>query len=124
MSPPGDIRGGAIRLDYHPGEHLAVAEGIETALAVREMSGLPTWACYSDRLLEAVHIPSSVKRVSIFADKDVSGAGQAAAENLRKRLESHGVEARVFFPKQAIPAGSKGIDWLDEYNQLSKPTAA
>ncbi|MCU8010214.1 DUF7146 domain-containing protein [Shewanella sp. SM87] len=124
MSPPGDMRGGAIRIDYDAGEHLAVAEGIETAMAVREMSGLPTWACYSDSLLEAVHIPNTVKRVSIFADKDVSGAGQAAAERLRKRLESLGIDAKVFIPKLPIPEGAKGVDWLDEYNSFSKNTAA
>lgn len=120
MAPPVDIRGGAIRLDFEVGEVLALAEGIETAFAVRDMTGLPTWACYSNTLLEQVQIPKSVKRVFIYADKDAKGAGQESAEKLRKVLESKGIEAKVHIPKLPIPVGSKGVDWLDVYNHPSK----
>ncbi len=107
-------RGGAIRL-FAPREVLAVAEGIETALAVRAATGLPAWAAVSATLMESLEVPAVVREVHIFADKDENGRGQRAAEVLAKRLRRSGLEARIHLPTGRVPPGSKGIDWLDVY---------
>lgn len=121
MAPPHDMRGGAIRLDEprifkdQLGEHgiLALAEGIETALAVRQCTRLPTWACYSNTLLEQVVIPKGINRVIIYADKDAKGAGQESAYKLQHRLRSQDIEADVLLPPMNLVEGQKSIDWLD-----------
>lgn len=107
-------RGGAIRL-FAPREVLAVAEGIETALAVRAATGLPAWAAVSATLMESLEVPAVVREVHVFADKDENGRGLRAAEVLAKRLRRAGLEAHVHLPTGRVPSGSKGIDWLDVY---------
>ncbi|MBB1390809.1 toprim domain-containing protein [Shewanella sp. SG44-6] len=131
MAPTGDMRGGAIRLDeptiYHdeagPFGCLALAEGVETSLAVREATGLPTWACYSNTLLEQVVIPKGITQVKIYADKDKANdkgvkPGEDSAMKLMKRLISEGIDCEVLLPPLDIPEGSKGVDWLDVLNEL------
>lgn len=131
MSPLGDMRGGAIRLDEpqifqdEAGEYgcLALAEGVETALAVREATGLPTWACYSNTLLEQVVIPKGITQVKIYADKDRPNQhgvkpGEDSAMKLMKRLISDGIDCEVLTPPLEIAEGAKGVDWLDVLNEL------
>ena len=108
------LRGAAIRL-FAPQEVLAVAEGIETALAVRSGTGLAVWAAISATLMESLEVPDVVREVRIFADKDENGRGLEAAETLARRLRGAGLEARIHLPEGRIPAGAKGIDWLDAY---------
>ena len=63
--------------------------------------------------METVEIPEGVEEVFIFADKDRSGTGQKAAENLRKRLLKQGIFCAVFLPGNEIPENAKGVDWND-----------
>ena len=127
MRPPlaQRLTGGAIRL-VEPGPHLAVTEGIETALAVIEGTGLPTWATGNAHLLETFLPPPGVRQVLVFADKDrpsrqhPSGHGQEAARGLVTRLWAMGIRAGAMVPTFAIPEGRKGVDWLDALNRLGK----
>ena len=107
-------RGAAIRL-FSPREVLAVAEGIETALAVRAATGFPVWAAISATLMESLEVPAGVREVHIYADKDENGRGLKAAERLFGRLRRAGLEAKIHLPTGGVPPGSKGIDWLDVY---------
>lgn len=107
-------RGGAIRL-FSPRSVLAVAEGIETALAVRAATGLPAWAAVSATLMESLEVPEGVREVHIYADKDGNGRGFKAAQVLAKRLARAGIRGAIHVPTGKVPAGSKGIDWLDVY---------
>ena len=104
------IERAAIRL-FEPTEVLAIAEGIETALAVHLATGKPVWAAMSAGNMEKLWIPDSVHRVDIYADNDVEFTGQAAAFNLAHRLMRQArVAARqveVFVPK------TPGADWAD-----------
>lgn len=102
---PNGLRGAAIRL-YPPGPELALAEGIETALAVRQATGRPTWSCVSAHGLATVGLPAEAEDVLIAADHDP--AGIQAAHDLARRLTREGRIARV-----AVP-GRPGTDWLDE----------
>jgi putative DNA primase/helicase len=124
MSYPKDrkIVGGAIRL-VDPGHVLAVAEGLETALAVLEGTGLPVWCAVNALLLENFVPPSQVDRVLVFADKDrpteqhPKGHGQEAAKHLVQRLWEKGIKASAIVPAGEIPSGQKSLDWLDILNR-------
>ncbi|WP_176216737.1 DUF7146 domain-containing protein [Andreprevotia lacus] len=105
-SPSAPPDGAAVRL-YPAGERLALAEGIETALAVHCANGLPVWAGLSAHGMTRVALPPQVKEVFVFADLDEGGAGQAAAEKLALRLLDEGRIVRVLLPSTA------GRDWLD-----------
>jgi putative DNA primase/helicase len=103
--------GPSIRL-FEANEELALAEGIETALAVHLSTGKPVWAVYSASNMERVWIPATVRRVFIYADNDASYTGQAAAYVLAKRLKGGEKTAgprdvSVFVPRQT------GTDWAD-----------
>ena len=102
----GVLPGAAIRLG-NPTTKLAIAEGVETALAVQLLSGAPTWSCVSAFGVETVEIPEQVTEVFIAADNDVSGTGQKAAQKLAERLTAQGRTATVIYPT------SEGCDWLD-----------
>ncbi len=119
--------GSAVRLDHHVGAVLLVSEGIETALAVRSMMGLPTWATCVAGLLENLEVPDEVRILVVFGDKDrpsgiqkdgtyqhPMGRGYTAAQKLVERMRESGRKATGFFPPFEIPAKNpKGIDWND-----------
>jgi putative DNA primase/helicase len=110
MSPasPGATRGGAVRL-FEPGETLALAEGIETALAVHELTGFPVWATVSAGGMRCVELPPMVRAVTVAGDHDESGTGQEAARELARRLILAGLRVRLAIPPEP------GTDWLDVY---------
>lgn len=101
------MAGGAIHLATYT-DVLGVAEGIETALAATQKTGVPCWACYSAGLLEQFVPPKAVKRVVIFGDNDTSFTGQASAYSLAKRLVRDGVGVEVRIPE------SQDSDWADQ----------
>ena len=107
----GGIREAAVRL-FEPTHELAIAEGIETALAVHVRTGKPVWAALSATNLEQVWIPASVRTIAIYADHDASYTGQAAAYALAKRLKAQArntgrCEVSVHVPREA------DTDWAD-----------
>lgn len=124
MIPEGrHVTGGAIRL-VEPGPILNIAEGIETALAVMEATGIPTWPSISASLMKSVVVPDHVEAVCFWADKDrkkpdgTEGAGQKAAYEAAERLRAMGIRAGVMVPPLDIPENGKGVDWLDVKNRL------
>lgn len=123
------LQGASIRL-FPAAETLAVAEGIETALAVTQLSGIPCWATVSAGLMEQFVPPPGVRMVRIFADRDSpnkghpQGHGQEAAEKLARRLTESGVAAKIELPPMPIPVGRKGVDWLDVLEGVNAIRAA
>ena len=111
----GSPEGGVVRL-YEAGETLAVTEGVETALAVRVMTGLPVWACVSAAGLLSLsleRIPASVKEIRVYGDNDESFVGQAAAYGIAAKLLR---EARAVGRKLAVSVRvpeKAGYDWND-----------
>jgi len=99
-------KGGAIRLyPLEEGQPLALAEGIETALAVREATGWPVWATIAALFMKEVVLPGEAKEVVIAADHD--RAGIDAAHALARRLLREGRRVRIAVPPE------EGEDWLD-----------
>lgn len=104
--------GAAIRL-CEPGTELGIAEGIETALAVTSLTGIPCWSSINAGGMEKFVPPEGVERVVIYGDKDVSGRGEKAAGVLIERLWAEGIQAGIEIPPLPIPEGCKGLDWAD-----------
>jgi putative DNA primase/helicase len=109
----GGISGAAVRL-FEPRKSLAIAEGIETALAVRHISGRPVWAALSAGNMERLWVPETVRSISIYADNDAHSEyrGQTSAFVLAGRLKKEGLKparrrVEVFVPEIA------GADWGD-----------
>jgi hypothetical protein len=121
MTPLAPVLGGAIRL-YPAGATLGITEGIETALVVRQRTEMPVWSGVSTTLLERFEPPPGVALVVIWADLDVSGAGEKAAIWLRDRLVARGIQVAVHLPPGPIPAGRKSLDWADVW--CLRPQAA
>lgn len=97
--------GGAVRLSL-PAAVLGIAEGIETAFAATHLFGIPTWAALNAGGLEKFEPPAETKRLVIFGDHDINGAGQRAAFGLAARL------AQRLLVEPRIP-GKPGTDWND-----------
>lgn len=102
LMPPivaGSSLGGAIKL-YPPTNDgtLAIAEGIETALAFYIATGFPVWATVSALGMERIILPAKVSNVIIAVDNDYSGTGQKAAAELASRLLQEGRKVRCVMP--------------------------
>lgn len=120
-------RGGKASIDkarlYTPGQtgecairlspvcaHLGLAEGIETALSVTQMFGIPCWATGDAGRLEKFSPPEGVERITVFADIDVNHTGEAAAEALVRRLiMNHSISCEV---RRDCPRGTDYNDLL------------
>lgn len=107
------LTGGACHLDPTDGPFINIAEGLETALTVRLLTGLPTWCSYSGGLLEAFDPPEHIRFVAVWGDYDANGYGEKAANALVKRLRARGLRAVAIFPHYALEAGDTKIDWND-----------
>ncbi len=109
--------GGVIVLHEHnswPGTTLFVGEGIETCLAAYKILGNPVYCAMTAGNLQRVKLPDFIEKVDILADRDISGAGEKAANELRTRLvEEFGKFVNVLMPNYPIPQGSKSFDWND-----------
>lgn len=97
--------GSAVRLMPH-GDTLGIAEGIETAWAAWQLTGIPCWAALNAGRLAAWVPPPGVRRVHIFVDFD--GAGCAASNDLDHKLRCEGgMDVTVWLPPD------EGTDWND-----------
>jgi putative DNA primase/helicase len=60
-------------------ETLGVAEGIETALSVKQLYKCSCWSTLNTSLMKRFKAPKGVTHLMVFADSDKNGAGHAAA---------------------------------------------
>jgi putative DNA primase/helicase len=89
MGKQQGLSGCAIRLSQIEA-HIGIAEGIETALSVTELFGIPCWACYSDNGVQSFEPPEGIRELTIYSDTDTNYAGQAAGTAAAKRLTRQG----------------------------------
>ena len=94
----GELRHGGVWLTPIEaiGAELAVAEGIETALSVAQITTLPTVAALSAAGMRSLRWPAHVRRLWIAADNDA--AGLKAAEVLLDRALRAGLAAHIKVP--------------------------
>ena len=123
----GSLKGSAVKLFPLPaGKRLMVAEGIETALAARELfadgSEYGLWACLSANGMKALNLPDGLTELVVIADHDSPHrTGQQAAHDLAVRAIKAGIKPVLWQPE------TEGSDALDELNRLNdsadtKPT--
>lgn len=110
----GATRGAAIKLYKPINGKLALAEGIETALAFHTATQIPVWATVSATGMESIIIPDDVTEVIIAIDNDVNRREQTAASKLSKRLLSEG---RIVTRLMPSTVGYDFADLLAEENQ-------
>lgn len=94
----GPVGGGAVKLaeDAEVTTVLAIGEGIETALSIRELPDLehmPVWSVLSAGGIAGFPVLAGIETVWIAADNDASGTGDKASRQAAARLEAEGVEA-------------------------------
>lgn len=107
MLMPGTepINGGAIRL-FQPDDKLfhsgilGIGEGIETCLATSQLFGVATWSCINSTLMESWEPPERIREIVVFADRDATFTGEAAAYKLAKRLYQKDLLVRVETPEE------------------------
>lgn len=103
--PPGS----AIRLGNHDGR-LGVAEGIETALAVKQLFGITCWSLINSDNLSKFVPPDDVRELHIFGDNDTKFGGQAFSWMLAHRIACRPNPPLVFPPRYP---DQPGTDWAD-----------
>ncbi len=94
----GRVAGGAVHLGEPSHGRLAVAEGIETGLAVQEARGVSVWAAGSARGVAALGLPCDLTRLEIWADSDPPGLD--AAVDLARRARRLGISVEAFVPPE------------------------
>ena len=101
----GPVRGAAVRLAEMDGGVLAIAEGIETALAYAALTGTPTWAALSAAGMKHAELPDGLEWLAVAADFD--GPGLLSAEHLERRARDAGIAVRIDLPSR------HRADWAD-----------
>jgi len=99
----GDVKGNAARLYPAEGDVLAIAEGVEDALAFHELTGLPTWAALNATNMAELILPPRFRRVLIVQDNDPPDRrgrrpGPDAAQALAHRLLAEGRAVEIKKP--------------------------
>jgi putative DNA primase/helicase len=102
----GALHGGAVRLFAPTDDRLGLAEGIESALSARALTGIPSWATLGNERFGLVSIPESVTELHLFVDNDAGG--DLAAE---RGLEAYAREGRQVVLRRP---SKRGTDWNDE----------
>ena len=93
----GELLGNAVKIDA-ASECLAIGEGLETMLSLREaLPGLPVWAALSAAHLGAVDLPEGIRQ--LYIARDLDDAGQAAAGKLSARARDAGISVTVIEPR-------------------------
>ena len=104
----------AVRL-VEPDDELAIAEGIETALNVWTMFGIPCWSVLNADGMRKFELPTGyerVRKIRIYADNDEPDkngrrAGNDAAQLLKDKMRGQGKLCTIILPK------ATGFDFAD-----------
>jgi putative DNA primase/helicase len=107
----GATRGAAIRIHPPRDGVLGIAEGIESALSLHVLQGLPVWSAISAGGLERVELPTGLCKLYIAVDLDLSGTGERAARSLAARMLGRARSPEVYFVK---PSGVAPRDLNDD----------
>lgn len=106
----GPASGGCVRL-APVAEVLWLAEGVENALSLVQMTGCACWATCGAGNMSKADLPGEIRSVVIAADN--GQAGTKARDETRDRLSREGRQVRTVNP----PAGIDWNDWLFDYEE-------
>ena len=107
----GSPRGGAIKL-LPAGKRLGVAEGLETALSLREFGGegdLPVWSLMTASSLASFPLIDGVEELVVAEDNDE--AGILASWSVASRWRKAGRKVRV--------VGTRGLEGMGDLNDVN-----
>lgn len=107
----GALVGCAVRLFPVVNNEIIVCEGIETAIACKQLFDIPAWACLSNTILEGFEPPKEVRKIVICADNDANYAGAKSGYALANRLYLRDYIVSVEMPGKA---GNDFNDMLEE----------
>ena len=99
----GPFGRGAVRLGG-VARRLGLAEGVETALSVTALFGLPCWATLGTERFGRIMLPAEVTELLLFLDND---AGGRRAEALARNAFPHLRSIESHYPRR------DGADWND-----------
>lgn len=102
----GALRSAAVRLFPPIDGALGLAEGIESALSARALTGVSCWATLGNERFSLVSIPESVTALHLFVDHDAGG--DLAAKHA---LQAHARQGRTIHLRRPT---KRGTDWNDE----------
>jgi putative DNA primase/helicase len=109
----GPTKGNCSRLFPATGPVLAITEGVEDALAYRELSGIPSWAALSAGNMTELILPPRFREVHVIADADEGGLLKAREAVLRFRREGRG--ASLILPTEGKDANDvlrrRAVGW-------------
>jgi phage/plasmid primase-like uncharacterized protein len=91
----GQVMGGALPLSAAAPE-MIIAEGIETALSVMQMTGVSTWAALSTSGLKGLALPPVAQNVTIACDNDPAGLN--AANDVAEKWTKEGRDVCLAIP--------------------------
>jgi putative DNA primase/helicase len=93
----GAVQGGAVRL-FPAGSVLALAEGVEDALAFTQATRIPAWAAISDSGIKSFVPPplSATETLILIEDQDIPG--RAAVTEAAERLAYQGYGIKIARP--------------------------
>jgi putative DNA primase/helicase len=91
--------GSAIKIDPDDAVHegLAVAEGIESAIAARFIYR-PAWSLIDANGINGFPVLPGIEHLSIFADNDANKTGEIAAYECQERWQRAGAEVMIQMP--------------------------
>jgi hypothetical protein len=92
-------------LDALDGSELAIAEGIETAMAARQLGIRPTWALGSVGAISHFPVIDAVERLTVVSENDTASHG-AIGRFCGPRWREAGRRVRVVIPQ----AGSSDLN--------------
>jgi len=99
----GRMRRGAVQLAPPVNGELGLTEGVEDALSVIQMFGVPTWAVIGTRL-DAIALPPGLRKIHLFPDNNGKPGREAAERALVHYLQI--VDVEIWWPDE-------GCDWND-----------
>ncbi|MFC5079622.1 hypothetical protein VTH8203_00857 [Vibrio thalassae] len=111
-----EVNGCSCHIDP-PQEVVGIGEGLETVLAVKQVTGMPMDCTINAGLMKDYVPRKGTKLVFIFEDKDRSKTGEIVAMELEERLLQQGIAVIRLSPPIEL-GDAKSKDWLDVLNQL------
>jgi hypothetical protein len=100
----GQPRSGAVML-APAGNHLGIAEGVETAMSAAILLNIPVWAALGNERLSRIAIPDMVRHLTLLADND--RAGRLAERRAREAYARAGLVIETVWPWAGLN------DWND-----------